>query len=72
MFRGSLSLQDLDVTKTTNLQPYLFRVLQDQDALAAINISIEVTSGAGIPEDVLEGRIVEGLSQLGIEVRWEG
>ena len=66
-----LSLQDLDVTKTTNLQPYLFRVLQDQDALAAINISIEVTSSAGIPEDVLEDRIVEGLSQLGIEVRWE-
>ena len=66
-----LSLQDLDVTKTTNLQPYLFRVLQDQDALAAINISIEVTSATGIPEDVLENRIVEGLSQLGIEVEWE-
>ena len=66
-----LSLQDLDVTKTTNLQPYLFRVLQEQDALAAINISIEVSSTAGIPEDVLEDRIVEGLSQLGIEVRWE-
>ena len=69
--RVRLNLQGLAVSKTTNLQPYLFRVLQDQDALAEISISIEVNSSAGIPEDVLDQRIVEGLSQLGIEVRWE-
>ena len=69
--RVRLSVRDLAVGKTNNLQPYLFRFLQEVDAAAEINVTIEVSSSAGIPEEVLENRIVEGLDQLGITVRWE-
>ena len=57
--------------KTNNLQPYLFRVLQDQDAGAELSVTIEVSSDASIPEEILNGRIVEGLEQLDINVGWE-
>jgi ribosomal protein L21E len=66
-----LNVQDLAVGKTNNLQPYLFRFLQEVDVGAEVNITIDVSSSAGIPEDILENRIVEGLDQLGIVVRWE-
>ena len=69
--RVRLNVQDLAVGKTNNLQPYLFRFLQEVDAGAEVNITIDVSSSAGIPEDILENRIVEGLDQLGIVVRWE-
>ena len=69
--RVRLNVQDLAVGKTNNLQPYLFRFLQEVDAAAEVNITIDVSSSAGIPEDILENRIVEGLDQLGIVVRWE-
>ena len=69
--RVRLKLQDPPVAKTGNLQPYLFRVLQEQVAGAELEISIEVQSGAGIPADVLEQRIVQGLEQLQISVEWE-
>ena len=36
-----------------------------------MEITIEVKSGAGIPEDVLEQRIVQGLGQLQISVELE-
>ena len=62
---------DVPIAKTSNLQPYLFRVLQEQDAGAELVVTIEVKSGAGIPEDVLEKRIVEGFEQLGVSVEWE-
>ncbi|MPZ48654.1 MAG: hypothetical protein GEU75_04965 [Dehalococcoidia bacterium] len=64
-------MEHLAVTKTSNLQPYLFKVLQDQDAGAELTIDISVTSQAGIGEEALEKRIVEGLEQLGIQTRWE-
>ena len=57
--------------KTNNLQPYLFRVLQDQDAGAELTVTIEVSSDAGIPESILNNRIVEGLEQLDISIGWE-
>ena len=38
---------------------------------AFICASLEVSSEAGIAEDVLDKRIVEGLEQLGIIVAWE-
>ena len=66
-----LNLRDLAVGKTNNLQPYLFRVLQDQDAGAELTVTIEVSSDAGIPEEVLNRRIVEGLEQLDINIGWE-
>ena len=69
--RVRLSLQNLAVAKTNNLQPYLFRVLQEQDAGAEVDLTIHVSSGAGIPQDVLNQRIVEAFDQLGITVRWE-
>ena len=69
--RVRLNLRDLAVGKTNNLQPYLFRVLQDQDAGAELTVTIEVSSDAGIPEEVLNRRIVEGLEQLDINIEWE-
>lgn len=68
--RVQLSVKDLSIAKTNNLQPYLFRVLQEQDAGAEIQLTIQVSSEAGIGEDVLERRIVEGFDQLGISVEW--
>jgi hypothetical protein len=66
-----LHINNLDIGKTGNLQPYLFRVLQEQDAGAEVTIVIDVSSSAGIPTDVLEKRIAEAFEQLGISVRWE-
>ena len=61
----------LAVAKTNNLQPYLFKVLQEQDAGAELSVSIEVSSETGISQDILDQRIVETFDQLGISVRWE-
>ena len=69
--RVRLNVADLPIAKTTNLQPYLFKPLQEQDAGARITIAIEVTSAAGVTKEILEDRIVEGLGQLGIDVDWE-
>jgi hypothetical protein len=69
--RVRVHVEHLPVTKTGNLQPYLFKVLQDQDAGAELTIDISITSQAGIGEEALEKRIVEGLEQLGIQTRWE-
>ena len=66
-----LSVRDLAVAKTNNLQPYLFKVLQDQDAGAEVHVTIQVTSETGISEDVLDRRIVEAFEQLGVTVVWE-
>lgn len=68
--RVQLSVNNLAVAKTGNLQPYLFRALQDEDAGAEIQLTIQVSSEAGIGEDVLERRIIEGFDQLGISVEW--
>ena len=69
--RVKLNVKDLSVAKTSNLQPYLFRVLQEQDAGAEVNVTIEVSSDAGISEEALNHRIVEGFGQLGIAVEWQ-
>ena len=66
-----LTLPAMPIGKTGNLQPYLFKPLQDQDAGAELSITIEVTSAAGVSAEVLEQRIVEGFEQLGIAVTWE-
>ena len=66
-----LNLSDLSVGKTNNLQPYLFKFLQEQDAGAQVNITIEVTSSAGISQEYLDQRIIESLDQLGIAASWE-
>ena len=69
--RVRLKVQDLAIAKTNNLQPYLFKVLQEQDAGAEVDVTIQVSSSAGIPQDVLEQRIVEAFDQLGIALQWE-
>jgi hypothetical protein len=69
--RIRLRIDAVGIGKTSNLQPYLFKVLQEQDAGAELTIVVEVDSGAGIPTDVLEKRIVEAFDLLGISVRWE-
>ena len=66
-----LNVSDLAVAKANNLQPYLFRVLQQQDAGAEVQLSILVTSEPGIPEDILDSQIVEAFEQLGISVSWD-
>ena len=69
--RVRLNVRDLDLAKTGNLQQYLFRVLQEHDAGARVNVTIQVESDAGIPQETIEQRIVEGFDQLGIELSWE-
>jgi hypothetical protein len=69
--RLRIRLEDLPVTKTGNLQPYLFKVLQDHDAGVELVIEIDVSSQAGVPEEALDRRIIEGLEQLGIHASWE-
>ena len=66
-----LNVRDLAVAKANNLQPYLFRVLQQQDAVAEVQLSILVSSEPGIPEDILDSQIVEAFEQLGISVTWD-
>lgn len=46
-------------------------MLQEQDPAAEVTVTIEVQSGAGISEEAIEKRIVEGFDQLGITLRWE-
>lgn len=69
--RVRLTLDQLPITKTSNLQPYLFKFVQTDDPFAKVTITIEVESGPGIDEETIERKIVEGFSQLGIAVRWE-
>ena len=69
--RLRIRIDRLSVGKTGNLQPYLFKVLQEQDAGAELAIAIDVSSAAGISPDALEQRIVEAFDQLGISVSWE-
>ena len=67
-----MRIENLQIGKTSNLQPYLFKVLQELDAGLRLAITIDVESDAGIPEDVLASRIVEAFDQLGIKIEWDG
>lgn len=69
--RVTLRFESLPIAKTSNLQPYLFKVLQEQDAGAELRVTIEVNSGVGIPIDVLKEKIAQGFEMLGIVVTWE-
>lgn len=70
--RVRLTVSDLPVVKSQNLQPYLWKALQEADPGSRLTLSVDVSSEAGIPEDILERRIREGFEQLGISVEWEG
>jgi hypothetical protein len=65
-----LTLRDMSVGKTANLQHYLFKVIQEHDAGARITLHVDIDSDAGIPRDEIERRIVQGLDQLEISVEW--
>ena len=65
-----LTVSALSIAKTPNLQNYLFKLLQQQDPGAQVQLDIEVTSSSGISDDLLNKQIVEGLEQLGISVSW--
>jgi hypothetical protein len=67
----SIRVPRLPISKTQNLQPYLFKVLQEKDVDAEVSITIRVTSQAGIDEETLTNRIVEGLDMLNIPVDWD-
>jgi hypothetical protein len=69
--RVTLRFESLPIAKTSNLQPYLFKALQEEDAGAELRVTIEVNSGAGVPVDVLKEKIVQGFEMLGIAVTWE-
>ena len=60
-----------NVPRPVQLQPYLFRVLQQHDAAAEVQLTILVSSAPGIPEDVLNGQIVEAFEQLGVLGSWD-
>ena len=66
--RVRLNVSNLAVAKANNLQPYLFRVLQQQDAVAEVQLTVLVSSEPGIPEEVIERQIVEAFDQLGMSV----
>ena len=67
-----LTINDLSVAKTNNLQPYLFKVLQEQDAGAEIQLTIQsVQRGRHRCSTFWRERIVEGFDQLGIAVDWD-
>lgn len=69
--RVRLTVPAMPVVKIPNLQPYLWKVLQEADAGSTLAISVDVECPAGLSEDVLEKRIVEGFDQLGITVTWQ-
>lgn len=69
--RVRLKIDHLSIAKTSNLQLYLFKVLQEQDATTTLSVTIDAKSDAGITDEALNKRIVEGLEQLGIRVEWE-
>ena len=64
-----MRLDRVPVAKTSNLQPYLFRVLQEQDAGAELTIANRGHKRRGDLDGALEKRIVEAFEQLGIDVR---
>ncbi len=68
--RVKLGVGRLPVTKTNNLQQYLFRVLQEEDAAAELELTIHVKSERGISQDVLTDKILEAFDQLGLSVDW--
>jgi hypothetical protein len=66
-----ITLDQLPIAKSGNLQQYLFRILQNQDAGSTVNVSIDIHSAAGIPQEVLEKQIVEAFEQLNLSIKWE-
>jgi hypothetical protein len=69
--RVRLRLSSIEVTKTSHLQPYLWKVIQGFDVTSRLSIVVDVECPAGLGEETLERQLVEGLGQLGIEVSWE-
>jgi hypothetical protein len=67
----TIKVPKLPISKAQSLQPYLFKGLQEKDVDAEITLTIRVSSQAGIDEETLNGRIVEGLDMLNIPVDWE-
>lgn len=69
--RVRVRLPALDVAKSQNLQPYLWKVIQATDASSKLSLSVDITCPAGISEDVLRGQIVEAFEMLNIPIEWE-
>lgn len=61
----------MKVGTSTDLQPYLWKVLQEQDAATEISLTIEATSSNGLSAEILANRIVVAFDQLGVTVTWE-
>jgi hypothetical protein len=66
-----LSIKDLSVTKAHNLQPYVFKLLQEVDVGTSVSLAIDVDCPAGVPEEVLKQKIEQSLEMLQIKVDWE-
>jgi hypothetical protein len=69
--RVRLRFPELPITKTTNLQPYLWKVLQNVDASSKLSLTADIACPAGLSEDTLAKQIVEAFEMLGIAVEWE-
>lgn len=67
----SLQVPQLPITKTNNLQPYLFKVLQEKDPNAKVTVTVNLTTESGIDDETITNRIVEGLDMLNIQVDWD-
>lgn len=65
--RVSIRVTDIGSARTGNLQQYLFKILQEQDAAARLTLEIDVQNASGTLEKTSLDRIIEGMEQP----KWE-
>lgn len=69
--RIRLRVSDLPITKSMQLQPYLWKFIQEVDATSKVGLTIDVDCPAGIGEDVLRDKIQQSFEMLGLSLDWE-
>lgn len=69
--RVRFRVADLPITKTMQLQPYLWKFIQEVDATSKVGLTIDVDCPAGIGEDVLRDKIQQSFEMLGLSIDWE-
>lgn len=69
--RVRMRVTNLPITKSMQLQPYLWKFIQDVDATSTLGLTIDVECPAGLGEDVLRDKIQQSFEMLGLSVDWE-
>ena len=69
--RVRLQVSDLPVTKSVQLQPYLWKFIQEVDATSTLELTVDVSCPAGLGEDVLRDKIQQSFEMLGLKVEWQ-